>query len=619
MKVDYALRHAARGFAVFPLKPDSKLPAFRDWQGWATTDPRKIRRHWESNPDHNIGIYTHYLLALDVDNKNGKQGDHSLLKLELEGRASPATFTQTTPTGGRHYVFRAPHPVSSSAGKIGTGLDIRGSGGYVVAAGSTIDGKPYTCNDAPLADAPAWLLERCQRPREKPATPAAAVPEGINHKAATERVRHYLTCDALLAVEGQGGDHSTFAVAARCKDLGTPEADTLALMLEHWNPRCSPPWSPDDLAKKVANAYRYGTEAPGVAAADGVFDAVKSDAVPAQPKVKKRLQLLTDQPGKRPRPFDLVKRTLRRGELSIWPGAPDAGKTALLSDLLCHIGHGIPWFGRKTSRSPVFSVAAERAHYVQGRLDAFHKGHPECDRSQLLFTYADTEGLMLDTPEAEDILCAACDEIKETTGMPVALVVIDTLAAAFSGDENSAQDIGKLIKTLKGVARRTGAHVAVAHHVGKDPGKGGRGSSRLLGDFDAEFIVADGLLKITKLKGGDKKPISFDIQSVEIGRDEEGDPLTSTLIVPSHTSRAFTLRPVKPGSVPAKALATIEDLARSKPGAAIPASDWQAEFAKCHYAKSPRKTASRAFDRARDALLSAGRISIENGHVVVHE
>jgi Protein of unknown function (DUF3987)/Bifunctional DNA primase/polymerase, N-terminal len=97
------------------------------------------------------------IVALDVDIKNGHDG---LLSLEALGGA-PETLTIRTPSGGLHYVFKhnPSKPLGNSAGKLGDGLDVRGDGGYVVAAGSMdANGKAYErLNSLPLADAPEWI------------------------------------------------------------------------------------------------------------------------------------------------------------------------------------------------------------------------------------------------------------------------------------------------------------------------------------------------------------------------------------------------------------------------------------------------------------------------------
>ena len=75
-KLEWALQHAADGFFVFPLKPNSKKPAISGWQDAATRNQIQIEKWWRHNPDYNIGIYTGKfgddggaLLVVDVDVK----------------------------------------------------------------------------------------------------------------------------------------------------------------------------------------------------------------------------------------------------------------------------------------------------------------------------------------------------------------------------------------------------------------------------------------------------------------------------------------------------------------------------------------------------------------------
>lgn len=266
--LEWALRLAALGFYVFPIVAGRKdPPALKGWQDAATRDEDRIREWWFLDPDFNIGIFTgrfgenRALLVVDVDVKGGKNGFEELLRHELEGRELPQTRSHSTATGGRHLFFSVPTPVRQGANVIGPGLDIRSQGGYVVAPGSCLPAGTYLEHfDHPVAPAPQWLIDACgsgeraiQRVGHASVTPA--VP--INHDAANARGLWYLEHEAPVAIEGQGGDQTTFTVACRLKEFGILKDTAIVLMMDAWNARCSPPWSREDLAIKVRNAYAY--------------------------------------------------------------------------------------------------------------------------------------------------------------------------------------------------------------------------------------------------------------------------------------------------------------------------------------------------------------------------
>ncbi|MBX9265093.1 helicase RepA family protein, partial [Klebsiella pneumoniae] len=104
-------------------------------------------------------------------------------------------------------------------------------------------------------------------------------------------------------------------------------------------------------------------------------------------------------------------------------------------------------------------------------------------------------------------------------GKPVQLIVIDTLARCFGGnDENDAKDMGAFIEGCDTIKRETGATVLVVHHSGKDDTKGARGSSAFRAALDAEFNVrreGDGgaiILTCTKVKDAEgPRPAAFDL------------------------------------------------------------------------------------------------------------
>lgn len=278
---------ASAGFRVFPLAPNTKVPAFKDqdWRKLATKDPDRVRRFWSEalsgDPlDYNIGIATgDGLMVLDVDNKDGKAGSRALESLELRLGDLPETFTVGTASGGDHLYFRLPPGVyvPNSAGKLGDGLDVRGDGGYVVAAWSEIAGRLYKVRKSlPIAPAPAAFIKLVSAPlpaERDIAAPAIELdlPEAI--AAATKWLQRH----APLAIEGAGGDATTIQVANRVLDHGLSIDQALDSMLDHWNDRCSPPWDADELRRKVENAERYRQTPVGSSSAELEFDDVSDE------------------------------------------------------------------------------------------------------------------------------------------------------------------------------------------------------------------------------------------------------------------------------------------------------------------------------------------------------
>jgi len=67
------------------------------------------------------------------------------LLAEWAAQLWPVTYTVKTPTGGLHLYYTTPDgpEIRNSAGKIGPLIDVRGGGGYVLAAGSVLDERAY--------------------------------------------------------------------------------------------------------------------------------------------------------------------------------------------------------------------------------------------------------------------------------------------------------------------------------------------------------------------------------------------------------------------------------------------------------------------------------------------
>jgi hypothetical protein len=166
-----ALSWLDRGFAVFPLKPCGKVPlgslvprGFLD----ASKDPAAIQDWWRHSPTANIGVRTgDGRFVLDLDDAKAAAWFANAC-----GRHGKAKRTLTVRTSRGFHVFFAcgAKGVPNSAGRVAPGVDVRGEGGYVVAAPSIHpSGFVYTiARDLPIADAPQWLVDLAM-PEERPA------------------------------------------------------------------------------------------------------------------------------------------------------------------------------------------------------------------------------------------------------------------------------------------------------------------------------------------------------------------------------------------------------------------------------------------------------------------
>jgi hypothetical protein len=169
--------YARLGFAVFPLRPATKIP-FAGSRGVldATTDEATVVSLWTANPTANIGISTTGLLVVDRDVL--EDGSANPWPAGDPERAADlcAGLVVRTPRGGTHLIHRASKPYRNTASKLAPHVDTRADGGYIVAPPSVVNGKPYqlvegyelTARDS-LPLEPEWLAKLLDTPADKPA------------------------------------------------------------------------------------------------------------------------------------------------------------------------------------------------------------------------------------------------------------------------------------------------------------------------------------------------------------------------------------------------------------------------------------------------------------------
>jgi len=298
-------------------------------------------------------------------------------------------------------------------------------------------------------------------------------------------------------------------------------------MLEDWNKRCRPPWTPEELGVKMHNAYNYGQNEPGA-------KTVLPDEFPVIPeKVSKpqsdtpkgmAIRLADFAQGQQQAAGYLVKGLLQRGTYSELFGAPGAGKTFVALDIAYHVAAGLPWMERKVHAGPVLYLAYEGLGGLVKRAQALRQRHGEAD----VPLYIAGGNFNLREPKGRQALGQVISELPERP----ALIVIDTFARALmGGDENSAQDVGAFNSAVAALIESTGACVILIHHPGKQKTSGARGSSALLGAVDTEIEIDNHQVIATKQRDIElTPPIGFKLVPVMVGVDEDGDELTSCVV-----------------------------------------------------------------------------------------
>jgi hypothetical protein len=266
----------------------------------------------------------------------------------------------------------------------------------------------------------------------------------------------------------------------------------------------------------------------------GDFEDVSDPNIPYEPPKEKHLRytrIRADEFTKRPPIKWLIKKILPRGETMAY-GASIAGKTFVMLDIACHIAMGMDWNGYKTTRGKVVYICAEGAGGFTSRLKAWAQHHKVS-----LKELGDWLTVIPETPNFldEKDVHYLTKRIKEQ-GMPVDLVIVDTLAQVTAGaDENSGKDMGLALRLTKMLANTLKCAYCLVHHTGKDETRGARGWSGMKGQLDALLYIYREehrrVFWVDKMKDDrDNFGFDFSLKLEVVGTDEDGDPIESCYV-----------------------------------------------------------------------------------------
>jgi hypothetical protein len=482
----------ARGFRLFPVIPGTRQPALAGWQQRATDDASRVAQWWNSWQYGlaNIGVALgNPYHVLDIDVKKGKNGVASFLKLGLEFD----TLTVRTPSGGYHLYYEDAENYGNRVDifkKDGlTGLDFRSQSGLVLAPGSYADGAPFTLElDLPIKPLPEVLKQRL-RPT---VAGEAEILAPLDMQRSIQDATHYLLHIAPASIEGSGGNSNAFQVAARLThDYALSEGAALQLMLEHWNNRCMPPWSVEELEGLVKNGAAYGRGSIGskssAAMTAGLVAAPQLPAVQAAtPAECGSMALLRAQyPGfgefgnfipaeqRQPRRW-VVKNLIHRGDTSVMIAPGGVGKSTIALTWAAHIAAGAHlapgWETKQRGKVLVMNLEDTR-DTLSERLEALCGEYGLNPRIVI-------PGLCLVT--AEDFpfrltLDSRCNLnmdhinllIEKVSNPEVVAAIYDPLVLVHDADEKDNGAMARVMRALLAIGRTADIGQLIVHHVTK--------------------------------------------------------------------------------------------------------------------------------------------------------
>ncbi len=231
-----------------------------------------------------------------------------------------------------------------------------------------------------------------------------------------------------------------------------------------------------------------------------------------------------------------IKNVLPSEGTAVVFGPSGSGKSFLVLDMLQSLAAGTKWFGQKVKQCSVTYIVLEGEAGLAGRVDAYRIWHGSTSSN---IRYMVQPFRLLHAEDINELVQAI-----QAAGTGD-VVVLDTLSRATPGtDENDSKSMSQIIATAKILQDLIGGLVLLVHHTGKDASKGLRGHSSLHAALDCAIEVKrDGDLRswrIAKSKDGeDGASYPFKLKVVPLGHDNEGDKITSCVIVPDQSTQAI--------------------------------------------------------------------------------
>ncbi len=487
-----ALQYAEMGYHIFALPAKSKEP-FKGSQGFkdASKDPARARSVWGAHPDWNIGLRTgierngKILIVIDIDPRNG--GTDTLNDLIAKHGPLPDTAEVLTGGGGHHYFFWCPVGIDWPK-TLGIGIDIKGRGGYVVAAPSVHpNGTSYEWEASSdllegqaIADMPRWMIDgHSIGAHSHEAVPAKSAPAAVI-EVSPETIRDLRSALLFMRVDDRGVWVDVGFALKELGEVGRGLFMEWAATSEKFDPRdAADKW---DSFKPAHTGYRAvftkaqlaGWLNPNKSLTTATSEVDIPEAEYVAPTEVSIFDVLDAEP---PAPEFIIADYIPCGVVTLLGANGGVGKSLLSLTAAVCVAMGLPFLGKRTKRCKVcFYSAEDSTGHLRHRMHKIcrHLGvnpHDLATRLHILdategdpalFCEANTKGVK------KGITTRAYGHLKDYIDeRQIDFLIIDNASDTYDANEIERARVRGFIRSLAQIVKTRNGAVLLLTHVAK--------------------------------------------------------------------------------------------------------------------------------------------------------
>jgi hypothetical protein len=582
---EWAAMYRACGLQVIPCYAPSevakgaswKRPKLSEWtefQGILVPDPVFARWYGaagEHSARDNMGILTGQasgnVFVIDLDDQKGPAAGEwwrGILAVHNNG-IEPETWRQRTGGGGRQILFQARPDWHAPTNRTCVGVDIRGQGGFAVLPASMHEsGQRYAwaLGCAPyeieIATAPEWLLavvealvaqhggDQCGGRRERTAPPGGDYDAFGNRIDGREEEMRDVVWRAVLEwyrecpikppeIEWKGRAEAAYLIYERKVKSRLEGGDKTELLeregrgptafREKWR-REMAKWGCPKMVEEAAKSNPKSDEAPPE---ESKIDPKTGEPLPLLLSAEQFVAGFTP-------PAYLIDGVLQRGYLYSLTARTGHGKTAVAMYIAQAIARGVPMHGREVKAGTVLLLAGENPDDIRARFLVLADAYGFKAEDLKMRFVAGVIDIAARMPEIR----AEAEKISD-----LVLVIVDTAAAFFPGDEsNSNSQQGAYARLLRQLTFLPGKPAVLVNcHPIKNASRDNllpMGGSAFLNEVDGNLTLWATAEKQTtlhwlgKFRGPEFEPITLELEVADSGRviDAEGRLMPSVVARP---------------------------------------------------------------------------------------